>query len=265
MKILCLLKLVPDVDQLRYDREKNILVRDHAQLMLNPEDATAIATALAFKREAPETIIEVASMAPRGAMPHLSDLIRRGINQVTLISDPQFAGSDTWVTSMILARFLKNQEFDCIFCGTQTMDGGTGQVPAQLAEVLGLPYMAGISELLSLSTVEGAVVDVEDDTGVSRFSITLPAVLGFHYSSSRKLPYIRYEEINRDVSALITVLGNGDLGFDESEIGLAGSLTQVRRLETDAMEAKDPLLLHVDEEGIDTVYRFLQQKGFLQP
>jgi electron transfer flavoprotein beta subunit len=265
MRILCLVKLVTDVDQLRYDRETNVLIRENARLLLNPEDATAAATALGFKRDAPDSYVEAVSMAPRGAMPHLEDLVRRGIDHATLISDPRHAGSDTWATSRVLARYLETREFDCVFCGTHTLDGGTGQVPAQVAEALGLPLMAGISTLVELNSREGqAVVDVDGETALMRFSVALPAVLGFQYNPERKLPYIRYEDLNRDLSGRITVLGNSELGMDESELGLAGSLTQVRRLEVDGLEAKEAVQLRVDREGIDTVYRWLEQKGFLR-
>ena len=266
MRILCLLKLVPDVDQLRYDHKRNILVRENVRLMFNPEDATAVATALEFKRVFPDIYIEAVSMAPRGATPHLEDLVRRGIDQATLISDPLHAGSDTWATSRVLARYLRTRDFDCVFCGTHTLDGGTGQVPAQLAEALGLPLMVGISTLVELISQEGqAVVDVEGETAMMRFSVALPAVLGFQYNPERKLPYIRYKDLNRDVSGLITVLGNDKLGMDESELGLKGSLTQVRGLKAEALKAKNPVLLRVDQEGIDKVYHWLEQKGFLRP
>lgn len=261
-----MLKLVPDVDKLRYDRERNILIRENIRLMFNPEDVTAVATALELKRNAPDTYIESVSMAPRGAMPHLEDLVRSGIDQATLISDPRHAGSDTWATSRVLARYLGTRDFDCVFCGTHTLDGGTGQVPAQLAEALGLPLMVGISTLVELIPQEGqAVVEVDGETAMMRFSVALPAVLGFQYNPERKLPYIRYEDLNRDVSGLITVVGNDELGMDELELGLKGSLTQVRRLEADALEAKDPILLRVDQDGIDKMYHWLEQKGFLQP
>jgi electron transfer flavoprotein beta subunit len=266
MRLLCLLKPVPDVDQLRYDREKNILVREQARLVLNPEDATATATALGLKRAAPETYIEAVSMAPRGAMPHLEDLVRRGIDRAALISDPRHAGSDTWVTSRVLARYFSTQEFDCVFCGTHTLDGGTGQVPAQVAEVLGLPLMVGISTLVELDPqARQAIVEVEGEAALMRFSIDLPAVLGFRYNAERQLPYIRYDALSRDVSEQVAVLGNCELGMDEAELGLRGSLTQVRRIETDALEAKDPVRLRADREGIDQVVHWLEQKGFLQP
>lgn len=265
MRILCLLKLVPDVDQLRYDCERNILVRENMRLMLNPEDATAVATALEFKRDVPDTTIEAVSMAPREAMPHMEDLVRRGIDQATLISDPHFAGSDTLATSRVLAQHIGTRGFDCIFCGTRTLDAGTGQVPARLAEALGLPLMVGISNLVELTPQEGlALVDVDGETAMLRFSVPLPALLGFQYNPERKLPYIQFKDLNRDVSGLITVLGNDKLGMDEAELGLKGSLTQVRSLKADALDAKEPLLLQVDQDGIETVYQWLAQNGFLK-
>jgi electron transfer flavoprotein beta subunit len=266
VRILCLVKPVPDVDQFRYDRERNVLVRDQVRMILNPEDATAAATALGLKQAIPDTTIGVVSMAPLGALPHLEDLLRRGVDRATLISDPRHAGSDTWATSRVLARYLATQDYDCVLCGTHTLDGGTGQVPAQIAEALGLPLMVGIGSLVDLDLREGqAVVDVEVEAALMRFSIALPAVLGFEYDPQRKLPPIRYEDLNRDVSGQVAVLGVSELEMDESELGLRGSLTQVRRLEADALEAKDPLRLRADPEGIDHVVHWLEQKGFLQP
>lgn len=266
MRILCLVKPVPDVDQLRYDRERNALVREDVRLVLNPDDATAAAWALELRRGAPDVRIETVSMAPRAAMPHLADLVRRGVDRATLITDPRYAGSDTWVTSRVLGRYLATQDYDCVFCGTQTLDGGTSQVPAQVAESLGLPLMVGISSLVDLDLREGrAIVDVDVDGTLTRFSIALPAVLGFQYDPRRKLPPIRYEDLDRDVSGQLAVLGVSELGMDEAELGRRGSLTQVRRLEADGPGAKDPLRLRADPEGIDQVFRWLEQKGFLQP
>lgn len=266
MTILCLVKPVPDVDQFRYDRARNVLVRENVRLILNPEDATATAAALEIRRAVPGVRVETLSMAPRAALTHLEDLVRRGIDRATLITDPRCAGSDTSVTSRVLAHHLATQHYDAVFCGTQTLDGGTDQVPAQLAEHLGLRLMTGISSLVELDLRERqAVVDVDTEAALMRFSIALPAVLGFQYDPRRKLPPIRFEDVYRDVSGQVAVLGAGELGMDESELGLRGSLTQVRRLEADALEAKDPLRLRADPEGIDHVLRWLEQEGFLQP
>lgn len=266
MRILCLLKPAPDVDQLRYDRDRNVLNREQARLTLNPEEATAAATALELKRIAPDTYLEAVSLAPRAARPHLEDLARRGVDRVTLLTDPRFAGSDTWATSWVLSRYLATRAYDCIFCGAHTLDGGTGQVPAQIAEILGLPLMVGVTALVEMEPQTGqAVVEVEGETALMRFSVALPAVLGFQYNPERKLPYLRPADLSRDISGRVVVLGNDELGLDEAELGLRGSLTQVRRLEAGAREAKEPMCLRVDREGLDQVYRWLKERGFLQP
>jgi len=264
MKILCLVKIVPDVDNLRYDRERNILVRDNTSLLINPEDACAVAVALALRQDVPDTEIEVVSMAPRGAIPHLEDLIRRGIGRATLITDPLFGGSDTWVTSNILARYIQGVPFDLIFSGTNSLDGGTAQVPAQIAELLGIPYLSNINALKHpIIADRTAEVEVEEEQSVLRFSVHLPAILGFQYSPKRKLPYIRFEDLNRDVSDQLSIIGNDVLGFPPAEVGLKGSLTQVKRLDTDILYQKQAITVSADEQGVETVYKFLQQKGVL--
>lgn len=264
MRILCLVKMVPDVDNLRYDRERNILVRDASSLLINPEDACAVAVALALRQDSPDTEIEVVSMAPRGAIPHLEDLIRRGIGRATLITDPLFGGSDTWVTSNILARSIQSIPYDLIFTGTNSLDGGTAQVPAQIAELLGIPYLSNINALKNPTITDRTVmVDVEEEQSVLQFSVCLPAILGFQYTTKRKLPYIRFEALNRDVSSQLSIIGNDVLGFSANEVGLKGSLTQVKRLDTDILYQKRAIRVSADDQGIETVYQFLKQKGVL--
>lgn len=264
MRILCLVKIVPDVDNLRYDRERNILVRDNTSLLINPEDACAVAVALDLKQVSPDTDIEVVSMAPQGAIPHLQDLIRRGISRVTLISDPLYSGSDTWVTSRILARYIQGVPFDLICTGTNSLDGGTAQVPAQIAELLGIPYLSHVNALNNpIFAGHTAEVEVDEEQSVLQFSVSLPAMLGFQYTPKKKLPYIRFEELSRDVSDRLFILGNEALGFSEQEVGLKGSLTQVKRLDADVLYQKQSVRVFADEQGVETVYQFLEQKGVL--
>lgn len=265
MKILCLVKFVPDVESFKYDYEKNVLVRENVHLLVNPEDATALATALSIKEAVPETSIETVSMVPKSVMPHLEDLVRRGVDRASLISDPRYVGSDTYVTSRILARYVEEREYDCIFSGTHTMDGGTSHVPGQIAEVLRIRQMSNIMGIDSESLASGTVVvDVDSEDALLRFAIDLPAVLSFQYVTGRKLPYISYENMNRDVSDQVAVVTNEDLGFDGSEVGLTGSLTSVASVEVKKLDRKNSIFVANDKAGIEEVYRFLRDKGFVQ-
>lgn len=265
MKILCLAKFVPDVENFKYDYEKNVLVRDNVHLVLNPEDATALAHALAIKAELPGSSVETVSMAPKGVVPHLEDLVRRGVDRAILISDPLYVGSDTYVTSRILARCIERRSFDYIVTGTHTLDGGTAHVPAQLAEALDLAHLSNIVEIDHGSLREGrAVVEVDGEEALLTFEVDAPAVLGLSYSTGRTLPYIPYETIDLDVRDRIEIVTNDALGFDRGEVGLAGSPTQVASVEVRTPDRKETVVVGTDDEGIETVFRFLVQKGFLR-
>jgi len=264
MRILCLAKPVPDVDGFQYDYETNTLVRENVHMILNPEDATALAVALDVKRLVPGTRVETITMAPESAVPHLEDLIRRGVDRAILISDPCYAGSDTFVTSRILSRCIEDRSYDWIFGGSHSLDGGTAHVPGQVAQCLDLPQMSNIIEVDRDSLTGGpAVVEVDTEEAVLRFEMDRPALLGFQYSTTRKLPYIRYEDIDRDVRGRVRMVDNSELGFDRSEVGLQASLTRVAKIEVKTLHRKDTLVVGNDDEGIEAVYQILKRRGFL--
>lgn len=125
MKIICLIKFIPDVDNFTYDYEKNVLVRENVKLILNPEDACALAFALRIKEKNHETFVEIVSMAPQSTIPLIEDLLRLNVDKATLISDKLYVGSDTYVTSKIIAKYLRKEEYDFILTGSHSLDGDT--------------------------------------------------------------------------------------------------------------------------------------------
>ena len=76
------------------------------------------------------------TMAPKSALSAFQSITRLGVKCV-MITDPVYAGSDTQATSFILAKALKCLHPDLIFCGRQSVDGDTAQVPPMLAQRLG--------------------------------------------------------------------------------------------------------------------------------
>lgn len=264
MRILCLVKLVPDVESFRYDAERGCLVRENVHLLVNPDDATALAFALDLARDDPETEVATVTMGPASVRPHLEDLVRRGARRAVLISDPRFAGSDTYATSRILARCLAAERYDMIFSGTRTLDGGTSHVPAQVAEALGLPYLGGVVSFRPSAEALGEIqVDVDAEEATLHFSVDLPAVLGFQYASRKKLPYIPRDAAGMDAGGRISVVTNEDLGFDPAEVGLAGSLTAVERVEVKTPQERSARVVRADDAGIEEVYGFLARHGYL--
>lgn len=99
---------------------------------LNPFDGAALECAL---RMGAKEIIAL-TMAPPGVASVLQALTRLGVRCV-LVSDAAYAGSDTQATGRVLEAALRQLQPDCIFCGRQSIDGDTAQVPPMLAQRLG--------------------------------------------------------------------------------------------------------------------------------
>ena len=98
---------------------------------LNPFDASALECALLSGSKD----ITVVAMAPKSVQENLKGLTRLGVKAV-LVTDMAYAGSDTLITSLVLEKAIKNIPHDVIFCGRQSIDGDTAQVPLMLAKRL---------------------------------------------------------------------------------------------------------------------------------
>lgn len=99
---------------------------------LNPFDGAALECAL----ETGAKDITALTMSPPSAKPAFQALTRLGV-KCLFISDPVYAGSDTQATSFILSEAIKRLNPDLVFCGRQSVDGDTAQVPPMLAQRTG--------------------------------------------------------------------------------------------------------------------------------
>lgn len=265
MKIICLLKFVPDVDAFEYDYAKNVLVRENVKLVLNPDDACALGFALKLKKTNPDIEIEAVTMAPHSAKKFMEDILRRHVDKGTLISDSLFAGSDTLATSLILGTYLKQTQYDVILTGSQTLDGDTAQVPAQIAEFLGLSHISGIMKIDEPSFLQGVPqVEIDTENHTDIYQIPFPSVLSVRRESKYRLPFVRFADLELDVSNQLQIVDNHDLNIDSAKIGLKGSATRVVKTYPQTYENKEKIIVQNDEEGIETVYRFLKEKGYIK-
>ena len=264
MKIICVVKFVPDMDSIVCGAESNTLTGKTARMILNPDDACALAFALKVKAGDPDCFVEVVSMGPPSVRPHMEDLLRLAVDRGTLISDPVFACSDSFVTSEVLGRYIATRPFDCLLTGTHSWEGGIAHTPVQLAEILGLNQMMGIIGIDPQGfDSTRAVFDVEDERTVATYALAMPCVLSLTRESGYKLPYPKLTDMRRDISDELVIITNQGLGFSDTEVGSAGSLTKVVKTYPKTYEEKDRHIVGNDEQGISFVFNFLKQKGFL--
>lgn len=139
MRILVCVKGVPDAGeaQIAMDTESHTLRREHMRMVLNPVDGCSFETALRLKERYGGSV-SLMTMGPPKAGELLRSLSAVGGDAFYLISDPAYAGADTYATARTLcgaAVYLGG--FDLILCGERTTDGETGQVGPSLAAMLG--------------------------------------------------------------------------------------------------------------------------------
>ncbi|MDR0638390.1 MAG: electron transfer flavoprotein subunit beta/FixA family protein [Spirochaetaceae bacterium] len=267
MRIACLLKFVPDTDNLVYDDEGKLLWREKMELTLNPDESSALAWALALRKSGADVEIEALSMAPPKAAEAARDLLRIGVDRFFLVSDPLFAGSDTLATSRVLVRGIAMREADAgrynlILCGTRSLDGDTSHIPAQTAALLGRPVMTGVYRLSLAEEGGQAVAETEDEDSVFTWALRLPAVAGFVPRRDLRLPFVRYADLDKDVDDRLYRLSNAELGLKQEETGLAGSRTRVARTFAKPLPSKKQTVVYGSAESAAQVLALLRERGF---
>jgi len=230
MNIFVLIKQVPNTTQVRLDQKTGSLIREGVEAIMNPEDRHALEAGVGLKEElGKEAGVEVTAltMGPPQAVDVLTEALGMGADAGVLLTDRLFAGSDTWATSLTLARAVEVLGgADLVICGRQAIDGDTAQIGPQVAEALDLAQATGVFEMeLSQDRLK---VSRQVETGYEQLELTLPALV----TVIGRLNRPRYPQVDDllaacEPAAAIRVMNAADLGFKADEIGLEGSLTQV--------------------------------------
>src|SRR5437764_8856599 len=139
MNVLVCVKQIPDPNVPgRLDPQTKRLVREGVDAVLDPGDEHAVEAGLQVieKKGGEATII---SMGPPRAIEAVRRALAMGGHRGILITDPGLENSDALSTARAIAAAIKGQNYDLIICGTESTDGSSGAMPAQLAEPLGRP------------------------------------------------------------------------------------------------------------------------------
>lgn len=189
-------------------KTKRILVLlKYYQGELNPFDGAALECAL----ESGAKEIIALTMAPRYAWNAFQSLTRLGVKGV-FVTDTLFAGSDTQATVLVLEKAIEKIKPDLIFCGRQSVDGDTGQVPPMLAQKLGFSYKSRVmrfeKERVSLRGGENTVLQ-------NNMVVTF-----------EKIRTLRFPSMFSKMSE-VEIWDNGVLNVPQEQCGLQGSPTRV--------------------------------------
>ena len=259
MKIVVCVKQVPNTNEVRLDPKTGTLIREGVPSIVNPDDKAGLEAALRLK-DSRGAHVTVLTMGPPQADEALREALAMGADEAILVSDRAFGGADTWATSSTLAAAIRKLEYDLIVTGRQAIDGDTAQVGPQLAEHLGIPNISYAEEIEIKDGFITVKRQYEDRYHMIRAKlpclITALSELGVpRYMTPRGI----FDAWKKE----IPVWGRKDLTIDDSNIGLDGSPTRVKKSFTKTPKGKGTVVTLDPEESAGWLVDRLSEKFIL--
>jgi electron transfer flavoprotein beta subunit len=197
-----------------------------------------------------------------------------------LLTDRRFAGADTLATSLALQKAIENLgPCDLVLAGRQAIDGDTAQVGPQTAEKLGIPQITYVESILEIAdgritaeraldsgseivrcrmpcllTVVGSANTPRPPSVRRQIALKLAATPGEYAELHKRWPEFAteaaLEEHVRAHDLEIPVWTADDIGATAESIGLAGSPTQVHKVNFVVLESTESRTVQPTPEAI---------------
>ena len=231
--------------------------RDAPSSIINPADVFSLETALTLKEQHTGQV-DIFTMGTETARSLLKETATLGADGLFLVSDGDFAGADTYATAFVLAAALrKTAVYDLIFCGRRTLDGETGQVSIQIAEMLGIPV---VTNVIQLDWMEGTVVcrrllEGGEEIVETKMPALISVLEGMENIDHPRLPSV--VAMRNAAKRPIVLLDRETLGLKKEEVGSAGSYTEVKRSFFPEWRRKCTFCSR--EEGLELIQKKLEQ------
>jgi len=292
LKIIVLAKQVPDTRNVGKDamKEDGTVNRAALPAIFNPEDLNALEQALRLKDAFPDTTVTLLTMGPGRAAGILREGLYRGADNGYLLTDRAFAGADTLATSYAIAMAIRKiNDYDLIICGRQAIDGDTAQVGPQVAEKLGLPQITYAEEIMRVANGR-ITVKRRLERGVETVESKLPVVITVNGSAPACRPrnaklvqqykHAKTATEKQEAASFPPLEGAGggtgyielldlrrylnlpewnvaDVNADIRLCGLAGSPTQVKKIESVVFQTKENRTLAPTDADIEALMKEL--------
>ncbi len=257
-KIVVAVKYVPDATANRTFNADNTVDRDGVDGLLSELDEYAVEQALQIV-EAGEGEVTVLTVGPDDAADAIRKALQMGADSGVHVKDDAIAGSDAFATSLVLAEAIKKLDYDLLFFGMTSTDGGMGVVPTLVAERLGVPAVTFASEV----TVDGDTVKIRRDGDIA--AQTVEATGKVVVSVTDQTGEARYPSFKGIMAAKkkeVQEWSLADLGLDAASVGLDNSWSKVESFEPRPPRTAGEIV--TDEgDGGTKLAEFLASKKFV--
>ena len=252
MHVVVCVKQIPDPGEPGKLEADNTLDRS-GKLILDESDSYGVEMALQLVDKAGDGEVTLVSMAPNGETSGLRTALAMGAAKAILVSDEALSGAGALDTAKVLAAAIKTAQPDLVLTATESSDGYTGTVAAQLAAALGLPSVTFAKEV----HVDGQTVNVQRQTeeGYDEVTCPLPALVSVT-AGVVEPRYPSFKGIMAAKSKPVEQLAVADLGLDAAHVGTAGAGQEIVAVEeAPAREAGE--IVEDDGEGHTRIVTFL--------
>jgi electron transfer flavoprotein beta subunit len=224
MNVVVCVKQIPDpASPGALDEGSKTLVRQ-GKLILDDSDAYGVEMGLQLAEAAGGGEVTLVSMAPNAEVSGLRTALAMGAAKAILVSDDALAGSDALATAKVIAAAIKRAEPDLILAATESTDGYTGTVPAQVAELLGLP---SVTFAKHIEVADGTVkVQRQTEAGYDEVEAPLPALVSVtagvvepRYPSFKGIMAAKGKPVDQVTAA--------DLGLGGDDVGWSGARQEI--------------------------------------
>ena len=227
MKVVVCVKEVPDASAPKRIDPQSYRLDRSVPGALNEFDTHAIEEGLQLKETGGEGEVVAVLMGPERAADSLRKALALGADRALHVVDEALAGSDLVATSKALAKAIEREEPGLVLFGQQAGDSDGAVLWAAVADRLSLPV---VSQAASLEIADGRVkVKRQTEYGYDVIEAPTPCVIAV----SDAINEPRYPSLKGIMGAkkkpqdTVTV---AELGLESSEVGEAGSRTEVYAL-----------------------------------
>ncbi|MFD2866522.1 electron transfer flavoprotein subunit beta/FixA family protein [Mucilaginibacter antarcticus] len=171
MKILVCISNVPDTTtKITFTDNNTQFNTNGVQFILNPYDEIALARAIELAGESGVTVINVGDATTE---PTIRKALAIGAADAVRINATPH---DAWFVAYQIAQYCKQNSFDLILTGRESIDYNGSKVAAMLGELLDLPSVS-IAKKIEIDG-DKAVVEREIEGGKEVLTVALPVVIG---------------------------------------------------------------------------------------
>ncbi len=173
LTIAVLIKQVPDMNAVRIDQVAGRIIPS-AQRVISSYDEYAVEAALRLKETFEGEVVAVTA-GPTSVRDAITRALAMGADRGIHVEISDLNAVDTLGTATVLADAIRPLASNLVIAGQTSDDLETGQVGAQVAQLLGMPLISSVVDIRI--DEDGMLVRRDMEDGYQTVRSTLPAVL----------------------------------------------------------------------------------------